>query len=70
MENEIHVRSNNTGRYLSADGSWSALRRDARNFSTAAEAQKWCAGKRMANVEIVVVRDALICMRVPVTEQV
>jgi hypothetical protein len=70
MGNEIHIRSNTTGRYLEPDGSWSALRADARHFSTSAEAKIWCVQECLVNVEIVVVRDALICMRVPVSENV
>jgi hypothetical protein len=69
MENEIHIRSKNTGRYWNHRGSWSALRRDARNFSTAAEARDYCIETRVADAEIVVFRDALICMRVPVSEK-
>ena len=66
MENEIHVRSRNTGRYLNQGGTWSGLRSDARTFPTTAEARSCCAQARLMNVEIVVVRDALICMRFPV----
>ena len=68
MDNEIHIRSNNTGRYLNPGGSWSALRCDARNFLTAAAAKSWCVQAGLVDVEIVVVRNALICMRVPVGE--
>jgi hypothetical protein len=70
MDNEIHIRSNTTGRYLDSSGRWSALRDNARHFPTAAEARNCCVAERLANVEIVVVRDALICMRVPVAEGV
>jgi hypothetical protein len=69
MGNEIHIRSKNTGRYWNSRGSWSALRRDAHNFPTAAEAQSYGVKARLVNAEIIVVRDALICMRVPVTEE-
>jgi hypothetical protein len=69
MENEIHIRSKNTGRYWSSRGSWSALRSDALNFPTTAEAKTCCLEARLANAEIVVIRDALICMRVPVSEE-
>jgi hypothetical protein len=69
MENEIHIRSKNTGRYWSSGGSWAALRCDARNFPTTAEAKTYCLEARLTNAEIVVVRDALICMRVPVSEE-
>jgi len=70
MGNEIHIRSNTTGRYLDPNGRWTALRDNACHFPTAADARKCCVQKRLANVEIVVVRDALICMRVPVSEGV
>jgi hypothetical protein len=69
MPNEVHIRSNSTGRYLNSDGRWSALRSDARDFLTATAAKNWCAETSLMNVEIVVVRDALICMRVPVGEE-
>ena len=65
MENEIHIRSKNTGRYLNQAGTWSGQRSDAREFPTMVEAQNWCAQARLMNVEVVVFRDALICMRVP-----
>ena len=65
MQNEIHIRSHATGLYLKADGEWSEIRR-ARHFLTAADAKEWCAQHQLTNVEIVVVRDALICMRVAV----
>ena len=68
MENQIHVRSKDTGHYLRSDGSWSALRVGARTFSTAMDARSWCAQAGVANVEIIVVRDALVCMRVPIGE--
>lgn len=68
MGNEIHIRSNATGRYLDPDGRWSARRDNARHFPTSADARDWCAQECLVNVEIVVVRDALICMRVPVGE--
>lgn len=70
MPNEVHILSHTTGRYLNSGGSWSVLRCDARDFLTAVEAKDWCAQKRLVNVEVVVVRDALICMRVPVSEGV
>jgi len=68
MENEIHIRSKLTGRYLNPGGSRSALRADARSFLAATEAKDWCVQARLVNVEIIVVRDALICMRIPVSE--
>ena len=68
MENEIHIRSRNTGRYWNPRGSWSALRRDARNFLTAAEAKNYCVQRGLMDAEIIVIRDALICMRIPVSE--
>ena len=70
MGNEVHIRSRNTKRYLNPDDAWSGLRCDARTFSTTEEAREWCVRKRLTNVEIVVVRDALICMRVPVSDEV
>ena len=69
MENGIHIRSNHTGRYLNPAGSWSPLRADARLFPTAIEARDWCVQAKLAHVEIVVVRDALIYLRVPVREE-
>jgi hypothetical protein len=68
MASEVHIRSTATGRYLSGDRGWSARHCEARNFHNAAEARDWCIQERLANVEIVFVRDALVCMRVPVTE--
>jgi hypothetical protein len=68
MASEVHIRSIATGRYLSADREWSTRHVGARNFQSAAEARDWCIQERLANVEIVFVRDALVCMRVPVTE--
>jgi hypothetical protein len=68
MENGIHVRSKHTGRYLNSGGSWSALRSDARLFPTAIEARNWCVQAKLANVEIVIFRDALIYLRVPMFE--
>jgi hypothetical protein len=70
MGNEIHIRSNSTGRYLDVKGRWSALRDNARHFPTATDAKDCCVQECLVNVEIVVVRDALICMRVPVGEGV
>ena len=70
MENQIHIRSKNTGRYWNSRGSWSALRSDARNFPSAAEAKSYCVQVHLVNAEIVIVRDALICMRVPVDEEI
>ena len=69
MPKEVRIRSSNTGRYLCANGSWSALRCDARDFLTTIEAKNWCVQKGLTSVEIVVVRDALICMRVPAGEE-
>lgn len=70
MQNEVHIRSNATGRYLNQGGSWSAPRHSARTFLTVSEAKDWCVQERLANVEIIVVRDALVCMRVPLGEGV
>ena len=70
MDSQIHIRSKNTGRYLNPSGTWSGLRCDARKFLTAAEARSRCLQARLTNVEIVVIRDTLICMRVPVSEEV
>ena len=64
MLNEIYIRSNATGRYLNASGSWSALRSDSRKFGTISEAKEWCVLNQLADVELVVVRDSLVCMRV------
>ncbi len=66
MENEVHICLKNTARYLNHGGVWSGRRSDARKFPTTAEARSWCAEARLMNVEIVVIRDALICMRLPV----
>jgi len=68
MHNEIHIRSSNTGRYLNPDGSWSALRHGALQFGTMSEAKDWCAQEHLVNVEIVVVRDSLVCMKVSLSE--
>jgi hypothetical protein len=66
--NDIHVRSQTTGRYLNADGSWSALRTGSMKFPTIRGARDWCVEGHLVNVEIVVVRDALVCMRVALAE--
>ncbi len=65
MGNEVHIRSRNTGRYWHASGGWTALRHQARNFSTITDAKDWCVQERLVNIEIIVLRDALMCMRVP-----
>ncbi len=69
MPSEIHIRSIATGRYLSADRKWSSRPVEARIFHTATEARDWCVKEQLANVEIVFVRDALVCMRVPISEE-
>lgn len=69
MANEIHIRSNATGRYLNVDGAWRSPRGSARQFLSAAEAQEWCSTHGLANVEIIIVRDSLVCMRFPIPEK-
>jgi hypothetical protein len=63
---DLYIRSNNTGRYLNSGGTWSALRCNARDFLTASAAKNWCIQQCLLDVEIFVVRDDLVCMRVPV----
>jgi hypothetical protein len=66
VQNEVHIRSNATGGYLNSNGSWSAVRSGAHDFLTVSTANKWCATHQLLDVEIVVVRESLICLRVPV----
>jgi hypothetical protein len=68
MQNDVHVRSQVTGLYLNSRGSWSALKA-ARKFLTINDAKDWCAQEQPEKVEIVVVRDSLVCMRVPVAQE-
>ena len=56
------------GRYLKSGGKWCVLRQDARKFLTILEAKSGCIQEQLENVEIVVVRDELLCMRVPLNE--
>jgi len=70
MQNEIYVRSNVNGHYLETGGRWSVRRNNARKFLTVSEARDWCVQEGLVNVEIVVVRDALVCMRVALAESV
>lgn len=65
MDHEIYIRSKNTGRYLNAAGAWSGLRSDALKFDTAREAVAHCDRRHLVNIEIVLVRDALIHSSVP-----
>jgi hypothetical protein len=65
MDNEVHIRSHTTARYLHASGGWTALRIHARKFATISHARDWCVQERLVNIEIVVVRDALLCLTVP-----
>jgi hypothetical protein len=66
MENEIFIRSHSTGRYLSARGKWSGVRSSARAFPTVADAKSCSVEAGLDNAEIVIVREGLICMRVPI----
>ena len=68
MNNEVHIRSCSTGRYWNASGAWTALRRQARKFSTITEARDCCVQEHLVNIEIVVLRGELMCMRVPFNE--
>ena len=68
VQNDVHIRSHATGRYLKPTGNWSARRNDSLKFPTVTEAKDWCVREQLVNVEIVVVRDALICMRISVGE--
>ena len=68
MKNDVYIRSYSTGRYLMPLGGWSAVRTSAREFLSLSAARDWCVEGRLINVEIVVVRDELLCMRVPVQE--
>jgi hypothetical protein len=70
VQNDVHIRSRTTGRYLNPTGSWSALRSNSLKFLTVTEARNWCGQEQLVNVEIVVVRDALICMRISIGEDV
>jgi len=68
MENEILIRSHSTGRYFNPHGSWSGVRASARAFPTVADARSCSVEAGLDNAEIVVVRQGLICMRVPIEE--
>ncbi len=68
MQNDVHIRSNTTGRYLNPNGSWSGVRNDSLKFLTVTEAKGWCTAEQLVDVEIVVIRDSLICMRISVGE--
>ena len=67
MENNVHIRSS-TSQWHGADD-WNDLRENARDFLTVSAARDWCVQQGMVNVEIVVVRNALICMRIPLGER-
>jgi hypothetical protein len=68
MDKEIYIHSHTTGRYLDNDGNWSTRRSNGRQFPTISEARDWCVQENVTNAEILVVRDALVCMRVPLGE--
>jgi hypothetical protein len=69
MDKDVHIRSHATGRYLTLEGGWSALRSDSRRFPTVIAARDWCVQEGLLGVEVVVVRDDLVCMRVPLSER-
>ena len=69
MDSEVHIRSYTTGRYLHAAGGWTALRYHARRFCNVTEARDWCVRERLVNIEIIILRNSLLSMRVPVDER-
>jgi hypothetical protein len=70
MSNDVYIRSRTSARYLTAGGSWTASRKGSRNFLTVTLARDWCVQEALMNIEIVVVRENLICMRVPIGQMV
>jgi hypothetical protein len=54
---------------LDGNGQWCGVKAGARNFVTISAARDCCALQVVDNVEIVVVRDALVCLRISINSR-
>ena len=66
----ICIHSRKSGQYWSQSDEWTSRHTAARNFPTAAEAEKFCQDMDFADAEILIFRQGQPLVSIPVGKQV